>query len=118
MLKELPRHTVATEIPHYEHLDFLWGQEVDKLVFPHVFDALNSFSGAEHTKEEYDRYRSARHQSLGVGGARPAGLDGYFSEQEPTPADGSGTDVGSGGSGGDSTFVANSRQRRARVTGN
>ena len=40
MLKELPNHTTATEIPHFEHLDFLWAQEVDNLVFPHVFHAL------------------------------------------------------------------------------
>lgn len=40
MLRELPRHTIASEIPHYEHLDFLWAQDVDKLVFPHVFEAL------------------------------------------------------------------------------
>ncbi|KAF2175782.1 alpha/beta-hydrolase [Zopfia rhizophila CBS 207.26] len=46
MLKELPRHTVAKEIPHYEHLDFLWASSVDQLVFPHVFDALNDYAGA------------------------------------------------------------------------
>ncbi|KAF2139068.1 uncharacterized protein K452DRAFT_195093, partial [Aplosporella prunicola CBS 121167] len=40
MLKELPKHTTAKEIPHYEHLDFLWASDVDKLVFPHVFEAL------------------------------------------------------------------------------
>ncbi|KAK5082896.1 cholesterol esterase [Lithohypha guttulata] len=40
MLRELPRHTIASEISHYEHLDFLWAQDVDKLVFPHVFEAL------------------------------------------------------------------------------
>lgn len=45
MLKELPQHTVATEIPKYEHLDFLWAQDVDKLVFPHVFDALDFHAG-------------------------------------------------------------------------
>jgi lysosomal acid lipase/cholesteryl ester hydrolase len=45
MLKELPKHTVAKEIPHYEHLDFLWAQDVDKLVFPHVFQALEQHSG-------------------------------------------------------------------------
>lgn len=44
MLKELPRHTIAREIPHYEHLDFLWASDVDQLVFPHVFDALESFA--------------------------------------------------------------------------
>ncbi|PSS28045.1 hypothetical protein M430DRAFT_75077, partial [Amorphotheca resinae ATCC 22711] len=64
MLKELPSHTVATEIPHYEHLDFLWAREVDTLVFPHVFDALKSFCDAQHSKEEYERYRTARHASI------------------------------------------------------
>jgi lysosomal acid lipase/cholesteryl ester hydrolase len=64
MLSELPAQTVATEIPHYEHLDFLWARDVDEQVFRHVFDALESFTGAEHTKEEYERYRSARHTSL------------------------------------------------------
>ncbi|KAK2075017.1 hypothetical protein P8C59_009177 [Phyllachora maydis] len=64
MLRELPPQTVATEIPHYEHLDFLWAHDVDVQVFPHVFDALESFTGADHTKEEYARYRSARHASL------------------------------------------------------
>lgn len=66
MIKELPPHTVATEIPHYEHLDFLWAREVDTLVFPHVFDALESFRDAEHSKEEYERYHNARHASLGA----------------------------------------------------
>lgn len=47
MLKELPRHTIAKEIPHYEHLDFLWAQSVDKLVFPHVFEALEEFAGTD-----------------------------------------------------------------------
>lgn len=44
MLKELPRHTMATEVPHFEHLDFLWAQDVDKLVFPHVFEALKHYA--------------------------------------------------------------------------
>lgn len=50
MLKELPRHTVAKEIPHFEHLDFLWGQEVDTLVFPYVFEALEVYAGRDHLK--------------------------------------------------------------------
>jgi len=41
MLKELPQHTTLVhEIPHFEHLDFLWAQDVKKLVFPVVFAAL------------------------------------------------------------------------------
>lgn len=46
MLKELPKHTTAKEIPHFEHLDFLWAQDVDQLVFPHVFDALAYYTNA------------------------------------------------------------------------
>ena len=46
MLQELPRHTTAKEIPHFEHLDFLWAQDVDQLVFPHVFDALAYYTNA------------------------------------------------------------------------
>ncbi|KAG9201216.1 cholesterol esterase [Epicoccum nigrum] len=49
MLKELPRHTVAKEIPHYEHLDFLWASSVDKLVFPHVFEALDKHAAVNQT---------------------------------------------------------------------
>ncbi|OQV05194.1 alpha/beta-hydrolase lipase domain-containing protein [Cladophialophora immunda] len=44
MLRELPRHTIATEIPHFEHLDFLWAQEVHTLVFPHVLEALRYYA--------------------------------------------------------------------------
>jgi lysosomal acid lipase/cholesteryl ester hydrolase len=82
MLKELPPHTVATEIPHYEHLDFLWAREVNTLVFPHVYDALESFCDAAHSKEEYERYRSARHASLGASMKRPKLLPSYMSEDD------------------------------------
>ncbi|KAK2748919.1 cholesterol esterase [Myotisia sp. PD_48] len=46
MLKELPRHTTSFEISHYEHLDFLWAKDTDRLVFPHVFKALKQYSPA------------------------------------------------------------------------
>ena len=46
MLKELPKHTTAKEIKHFEHLDFLWAQDVDTLVFPHVFDALTYYTNS------------------------------------------------------------------------
>jgi lysosomal acid lipase/cholesteryl ester hydrolase len=68
MLKELPPQTVATEIPHYEHLDFLWARDVDSQVFQHVFDALDSFTDAEHSKEEYARYHVVRQESLAESG--------------------------------------------------
>ncbi|KAF2134981.1 alpha/beta-hydrolase [Dothidotthia symphoricarpi CBS 119687] len=55
MLKELPRHTTAKEIPHYEHLDFLWAQSVDKLVFPHVFAALDKHAGSASLSSDSER---------------------------------------------------------------
>ena len=58
MLKELPKHTVAKEIPHFEHLDFLWAQDVDKLVFPHVFGALHEYAGAEQSKSRLLTYNT------------------------------------------------------------
>lgn len=67
MLKELPRHTIAKEIPHYEHLDFLWASSVDQLVFPHVFQALDDYAGAagEETTRKEKRFRSpARYKGL------------------------------------------------------
>ncbi|MBE3041446.1 hypothetical protein IMZ48_02460, partial [Candidatus Bathyarchaeota archaeon] len=64
MLEELPPQTVATEIPHYEHLDFLWARDVNTQVFPHVFDALDSFTDAEHSIEEYRTYQAARNRSV------------------------------------------------------
>ena len=50
MLKELPRHTVAKEVPHFEHLDFLWGQDVETLVFPYVSEALEIYAGRDHLR--------------------------------------------------------------------
>ncbi|KAL1970977.1 hypothetical protein VTN77DRAFT_2811 [Rasamsonia byssochlamydoides] len=49
MLRELPRRTTVREIPKYEHLDFLWAQDVDKQVFQHVFEALELHSGGHST---------------------------------------------------------------------
>lgn len=67
MLRELPNRTVVTEIPHYEHLDFLWARDVDAQVFQHVFDALESFTAADkNSMERYEIYRRAREQSLGA----------------------------------------------------
>lgn len=53
MLRELPKHTVAKEIPHFEHLDFLWADHVDSLVFPQVFDALVAYAGRDHHQQKY-----------------------------------------------------------------
>lgn len=63
MLRELPRHTVAKEIPHFEHLDFLWAQEVDTLVFPHVFEALDDYAGTDHSKMRPVDYKAMHKES-------------------------------------------------------
>ncbi|MCJ1307934.1 cholesterol esterase [Agyrium rufum] len=68
MLKELPRHTTAKEIPHFEHLDFLWAQNVDKLVFPHVFSALEEFAGRDHAKDQ--RFMRVAHRNRLLLGAQ------------------------------------------------
>jgi lysosomal acid lipase/cholesteryl ester hydrolase len=52
MLTELPGHTVAERLHGYEHLDVLWGKDVDKDVIPHVLETLmkyceNGDSGSE-----------------------------------------------------------------------
>ena len=49
MLKELPGHTIAKEIPSFEHLDFLWAEEVHQLVFPTVFEALRLYTNHSHS---------------------------------------------------------------------
>ncbi|CAE6457182.1 unnamed protein product, partial [Rhizoctonia solani] len=50
MLAELPKHTTYRGVPNHEHLDMLWGQDVDKLVIPHVLRALKD----THAKSEVD----------------------------------------------------------------
>ena len=44
MLAQLPRHTVARKIENHEHLDLLWGKDVDNLVFPHIFEFLKTYA--------------------------------------------------------------------------
>ncbi|KAL9031587.1 MAG: hypothetical protein Q9196_000389 [Gyalolechia fulgens] len=53
MLRELPKHTIAKEIPHFEHLDFLWAEHVETLVFPQVFNALEAYAGRDHNQQRY-----------------------------------------------------------------
>ncbi|KAK4084928.1 hypothetical protein Purlil1_9963 [Purpureocillium lilacinum] len=88
MLRELPPQTVATEIPHYEHLDFLWARDVDSQVFQHVFDALDSFTDAEHTAEEYNRYYLVRSESLIGSGYSGVNHRGSESEASTIAGDG------------------------------
>lgn len=63
MLQELPKHTIAQEIAHFEHLDFLWAQHVETLVFPYVFDALDRYAGRDHLAEHGSMYKSIQNLS-------------------------------------------------------
>ncbi|KAH9950564.1 triacylglycerol lipase [Amylocystis lapponica] len=40
MLRSLPGHTTARRLAGYEHLDIIWGMDIDRDVIPHVVDAL------------------------------------------------------------------------------
>ncbi|KAJ4416192.1 cholesterol esterase [Neurospora sp. IMI 360204] len=112
MLRELPTQTVATEIPHYEHLDFLWARDVDAQVFQHVFDALESFTGAEHTKEEYERYRSARHVSLSASGSFNRFIPSKSGDNTAADSDVSTAVAGSARDGEEQFVDADERQER------
>ncbi|KAF2163197.1 hypothetical protein M409DRAFT_68518 [Zasmidium cellare ATCC 36951] len=69
MLKELPKHTVAKCVPKYEHLDLLWAHDVDRLVFPHVLQALENFAQPSETKEQALGWSTNMH-------SRPSIFDG------------------------------------------
>jgi len=43
MTKQLPRHTEVRRLAGYEHLDVLWGKDVDRDVIPEVLDALKRY---------------------------------------------------------------------------
>lgn len=111
MLKELPRHTVARCIPKYEHLDLLWASDVDKLVFPHVLEALEWYAMPEVTKSGM-RGLAGAWMNKGVGrlmespsnGSQPPG----YSEHEGFRGTTSGED--------DDESVVVRRDERRRVT--
>ncbi|SPN99954.1 related to triacylglycerol lipase [Cephalotrichum gorgonifer] len=115
MLKELPPQTVATEIPHYEHLDFLWARDISTQVFPHVFDALDSFTDAEHSKEEYARYQLARSQSFSASNDRRGSVVSNVTDSEASSAQESATQAqGQGGAAQESPYDSASRPSRSR----
>ncbi|KAL8926143.1 MAG: hypothetical protein Q9208_003046 [Pyrenodesmia sp. 3 TL-2023] len=89
MLRELPKHTVAKEIPHFEHLDFLWAEHVDTLVFPQVYDALEAYSGRDHYQQKYLTNGRALYGGLG---RKFAAFPGNESSSS-VPADMSGGDA-------------------------
>ena len=43
MLTQLPCHTVAKRLCGYEHLDILWGRNVDKDVIPQILETLGHY---------------------------------------------------------------------------
>lgn len=49
MLAELPPGTIHIGFEGHEHLDMIWGQDVDTLIFPYIFNALSRVSGGSET---------------------------------------------------------------------
>lgn len=47
MMSQLPPHTIAKRLHTYEHLDILWGKDVDKDVIPEVIQTLQRFRSLE-----------------------------------------------------------------------
>ncbi|KAJ3896114.1 Alpha/Beta hydrolase protein [Lentinula edodes] len=43
MMSQLPEHTEARRLHSYEHIDILWGKDVDRDVIPEVLDALKRY---------------------------------------------------------------------------
>lgn len=74
MLKELPKHTVVKEIPHYEHLDFLWASDVDKQVFPHVLEALDFYVSKLGRRSIESPYRVSKNKFAPLDIPEPPGL--------------------------------------------
>lgn len=52
MMRELPSHTVAMRLHGYEHLDVLWGCNVDIDVLPHVIEMLRQHCVDPHRVAE------------------------------------------------------------------
>lgn len=88
MLAQLPRHTISKKVENYEHLDLLWGKDVDQLVFPHVLGYLKTYAPVELSKAQ--DAQSSRHVETAnppaysrdhTSGLRKRGTDG--SQLEP-----------------------------------
>lgn len=60
MLSELPDDAAAVGIPNHEHLDMIWGKDVDSLIFPYIFSALRRVNGVK----ERTRRRSSGASSI------------------------------------------------------
>lgn len=84
MLDQLPRHTVAKKVDNYEHLDLLWGKDVDKLVFPHIFEFLKTY--AEPAEEDGSSLRPTYSDILS-GGNKDGDRNGTKSYADATIAD-------------------------------
>ncbi|KAG0059475.1 cholesterol esterase [Linnemannia elongata] len=60
LLSDLPEVVGVWEVPAYEHLDFLWAEGLDKYVYPHILELLESHSFNGHISTDKDKERSLR----------------------------------------------------------
>lgn len=54
MLDELPVGTESIGFDSYEHLDMIWGERVDKLIFPYIFSALKCVDHLSPERHAFD----------------------------------------------------------------
>lgn len=65
LLKDLPEPVLCRRVDKYEHLDFLWADDADELLFPMVFGTLASLAIPKgEDKELRKKNLLARRRSL------------------------------------------------------
>jgi hypothetical protein len=52
IMSQLPSHCIAKKVENYEHLDLIWGKDVDEVVFPHVLESLTKYAEKVELEQE------------------------------------------------------------------
>lgn len=61
MLHELPPYAVAIPVENHEHLDLIWGEDVGKVVVPHVLQTLDKYFDVQHdSSDEYENLEALK----------------------------------------------------------
>jgi hypothetical protein len=98
MLAQLPPHTVAKKVENYEHLDILWGKDVDKVVFPYVLDYLKTYAepmdGSKAVAQSKAESNPPSYSKATSQGLRKRSGDSSRREQEVSYASVASSDIG------------------------
>ncbi|KAG0291120.1 cholesterol esterase, partial [Dissophora globulifera] len=69
LLSDLPDLVGIWEVPEYEHLDFLWAEGLDKHVYPHILQLLESHSFNGHISSPEAKKRSLKRSASNSAGS-------------------------------------------------